>query len=220
MDIDHQIKSVLKSFPGLTINKEKMEFSGELFISKMDSYDVKIVIGQFPDKFPLVYEIGERIPPKIDRHIYPISGNCCLTTAAKEQILIKSKVKSLTSFISLIVIPFFQNNSFYELNKRYKEGEYSHGVPGIIEAYQDILKLKNKNQVADVLGNIIGKQLINSSSCYCGSELPLRECKGGIHKSAYNEFKLINDELISQDLYQRINPFIREVKLYQQMRGF
>src|SRR5690606_27322696 len=140
--------------------------------------------------------------------------------AAKEQILIKSKVKSLTSFISLIVIPFFQNNSFYELNKRYKEGEYSHGVPGIIEAYQDILKLKNKNQVADVLGNIIGKQLINSSSCYCGSELPLRECKGGIHKSAYNEFKLINDELISQDLYQRINPFIREVKLYQQMRGF
>ncbi|MDX1798287.1 MAG: hypothetical protein R3255_06530 [Candidatus Lokiarchaeia archaeon] len=218
MDINQQIKSVIKSFQELTFNNDKMEFSGELFISEKDSYDVKIVIGQFPNKFPLVYEMGERIPRKIDRHIYPISGNCCLTTTAKEQVLLGTRIKTLREFILLVVIPYFQNNSYYELNRCYKEGEYSHGELGIIEGYQDILTLDNKFQIAMVLEDRIrGENLADSDNCFCGSGLSLRKCKKGLHRKSYNDFKLIDVELLSNDLYKRINPFLREVELYKKM---
>lgn len=218
MDINQQIEEVLKSFPHLSCDKNNLEFTGELFISSHDSYDIKVVIGKFPQEFPLVYEIGERIPLKIDRHVYPGSGICCLTTAAKEYVLLKTKVKTLHDFFSLIVVPYFQNNSFFELNKQYKAGEYSHGVPGIIEGYMDILNIGEKNLIPNILEDRISGQLItNKNQCYCGSTLTLKECKNGLHKRSYEEFKLLDLGLLKSDLYKWINPFEREVEIYQHM---
>lgn len=219
MDISKQINQVLRDFPHLIYDSNKKQLLGELFITEYDSYDIKIELNGFPKSFPLVYEIGERIPPKMDRHIYPNKGNCCLTTVAKEQILIKTKIHTLGSFISLIVIPFLQNNSFFELNKRYNKGEYSHGVPGVIESYQDILQLDNKYQVSDVLELLIKRKLSISNQCYCGSGYTLGKCKNGMHKKSYNEFKLIDNKQLNDDLYKWINPYLREVKLYQKIRG-
>lgn len=219
MDISQQVNQVLRKFPHFIFDGNKKQLLGELYITEHDSYDIKIELNEFPKSFPLVYETGERIPIKIDRHIYPNKGNCCLTITAKEQILIKTKIKTLDSFISLIVIPFFQNNSFYELNKRYNGGEYSHGVLGIIEGYQDILKLDNKYQVSDVLNLLIGKKLSISNQCYCGSGVTLGKCRNGLHKKSYSEFKLIDNKQLNIDLYKWINPYLRQIKLYQKIRG-
>jgi|SRR5690554_791196 len=219
MDINQQINEVLESFPHLNWDKDNLEFTGELFIALEDSYDIKIRIGRFPLRFPLVYEVGERIPPKADRHVYEGLGNCCLTTAAKECILLKIKIKTLYDFISLIVVPYFQNNSFYELNKKYKEGEYSHGVPGIIEGYRDILNIEKMSLIPAILKNrISGELLSNKSECYCGSGLTMKICKNGLHRKSYEEFKLLDIYILKNDLYRHINHFIRELELSQLMK--
>lgn len=216
MDINQQLNEVVESFPHLNWDKNNLEFTGELFIAPDDSYDIKIVIGRFPLRFPLVYEVGERIPLKIDRHIYPSSGNCCLTTTSKEVILLKTKVKTLHDFISLIVVPYFQNNSFYELNKKYKEGEYSHGVPGIIEGYRDILNIEKMSLIPAILKNrISGELLTNKSKCYCGSGQTMKVCKNGLHRRSYKEFKRLDLYILKNDLYRHINPHLRNKELFQ-----
>ncbi|PKR80716.1 hypothetical protein CW751_08065 [Brumimicrobium salinarum] len=219
MDINQQINEVLESFPHLNWDKDNLEFTGELSIAPDDSYDIQIVIGRFPIRFPLVYEVGERIPLKIDRHIYPSTGNCCLTTAAKECILLKTKIKTLHDFISLIVVPYFQNNSFYELNKKYKEGEYSHGAPGVIEGYRDILSIEKMSLIPAILKvRVSGGLLNNRNECYCGSGFTLKTCKNGLHKRSYKEFKRLDIALLKHDLYKIINPFIREIGLRQLLK--
>jgi hypothetical protein len=220
MDINQQINEVLESFPHLNWDKDNLEFTGELFIASNDSYDIRVVLSVYPNRFPLVFEIGERIPSKADRHVYEGLGNCCLTTAAKECILLKTKIKTLHDFISLIVVPYFQNNSFYELNKQYKEGEYSHGTPGIIQGYGDILNIEEMRLIPAILKDRVSGELLNNrSKCYCGSGFTIKTCNHGLHKKSYQEFMLIDNIQIKNDLYKWINPYLREIKLHQKIRG-
>ena len=215
MVIDKQIEFVKKSFPTLNYCSIDKAFTGELFISTSDSYDVRICLNNFPQNFPSVYEIGERIPQKIDRHIYESTGRCCLTTGAREQIMLKTKVKNLETFIEHVVIPFFQNNSYYEINNEYKEGEYSHGVKGIMEAYKDILDLDNIYGINAILEKLLKNSLSENDLCYCGSGVNLIKCKHGKHYQSYKEFTLVGKSIVSSDLYKLINPYLRENDLYR-----
>lgn len=215
-----QIEEVLKSFPKLSYSEQNSEFIGELFITETDFYEVKVNILNFPREFPFVYEIGERIPQKADRHIYPNSGRCCLTTTAKEQVLLKTKIHTLKDFILLIVIPFFQNNSYYEIKRKYKEGEYSHGVLGLIEAYRDILQLDDLKNVPIVLEFLLSRNIQNNEPCFCGSDLPLKKCKGKHHLTAYKSFCLIDKPIVENDLYKLILPYFREFDIYQKFMRF
>jgi len=226
MDIKRQIKAVLKENPKLLFNEDLNEFSGLLAVGDNDEYDVKIVLNDFPKSFPMVFEIGERIPCKVDRHIYEFSGSCCLTTSAKESILLKSKIQTISDFIDLMVIPYFQNNSYYELNKSYVSGEYSHDVIGILEAYAEILRINtlHVSKVTHFITQTIemrieGKELSVSDSCYCGSGISFYKCSNGIHKRAYSDFKKIDLAILSFDLYKKINPFLREMELFMNMKS-
>ncbi len=216
MDISKQIEEVTNNFPALVFSSAENELTGQLFVSSSDNYDVVIRINGFPREFPHVFEVGERIPPKADRHIYKNSGRCCLTTRAKEQVLLKTKIKSLNDFISLIVVPFFQNNSYYEINKCYKEGEYSHGVPGVIDAYQEILRLDKKSSIVEPMEMLRSKDLGKNDPCYCNSGVTLKKCNNGLHLLGYRDFKLIDLEIIDDDLYKWIKPNLRELYLYKQ----
>jgi len=137
---------------GLQFNESKLEFSGNLFVEDNDCYHVSINITPFPNSFPIVKELGGRIPFDIDRHKYS-NATCCLTTKAKEQVLLKTKIKSLDDFIQSIVIPFFQNNSFFEINKKYIYGDYSHGALGVLESYLEIANISDINLLFKTLHN-------------------------------------------------------------------
>lgn len=215
MDIDKQVKSLINSFPYLSYSPQKKELTGKLFITSYDDYSLRIELNNYPLSFPHVYEIGERIPSKIDRHIYERSGRFCLTTKAKEQILLKTRIHTLVDFISLIVIPFLENNSFYEINRRYKEGEYSHGEPGTIEAYCDILHISDKKSLPAIIKNLRSNSFISSNKCFCGKSETLVKCSGGKHYQAYKEFNLIDTVIVDRDLYKDIIPFIREVEIFE-----
>jgi hypothetical protein len=211
MDIKQQILEVEKCYPLLAYSPEKNEFSGEIFISDSDSYQVKIELNPYPSFFPSLYETEERIPNKPDRHIYTNTGSCCLTTNAKSQILLKTKIKTIKCFIKEIVIPYLQNNSYYEINKCYKTSEYDHYYKGVIDGYKDILHIDNELLIVKTIHDrLINPKLKIHQPCYCGSNIKLKKCTQGLHDRAYRDFKLIDKQLLINDLEINFKPFLKE----------
>ena len=181
-------------------------FQGDLYIDHNDTYKISVDITPLPDSFPNVKELRERIPKKIDRHIFE-DGTCCLTTRAKEQLLIKTKIKNIHYFFNKILIPFFQNNSYYEINKEYIQGEYSHGTRGVIEAYQEISKVKNIPLLLKFLAKIATKNKYNNNEkCFCNSGKKFKKCHSHIYKQLY----LIDRELLVDDINKMLS-FLEEV---------
>jgi hypothetical protein len=206
--IEQQIEKVLKEHPLLTYNNSTKMFFGTLITdtNDSDSYSVEIYLNRFPFSFPLVREVGERIPPKADRHKYK-DDYCCFTTEAKERILLKKRIFTLSDFISLIAIPYFQNNSFYEINTRYLFGEYSHGPIGLLEAYKEIFDVSCSKSVEKILLDyLIGKLQLTNQACYCGSGKTISNC----HINNFKDLHILGKDLVKRDLnliflYYKIN---------------
>lgn len=208
MEFKSQIKEVLLHYPELSFNEISNSINGELFISKDDSYDVSIELEPYPKHFPRVFEIGERIPRKVTRHIYSDIGSCCLSTQAKAQILLKSQIKTLYSFVKEIVIPYFHNNSYFEINALYKTDEYSHNKLGIVEGYRDILQTNNDYLIAQLMLNRIEhKRLRMSDKCYCGSGEKIKKCNDFKHYTCYKSFRKIDIDILKNDLIIFIELF-------------
>ena len=210
MDISKQIKQVQQTYKTLKYSAQVNELSGELFISPLDSYNIVINLESYPTSFPHVYEVDERIPKKVERHIYTDTGSCCLTTKANAQIMLKTKIKTLKLFIEQIVVPYFMNNSYYELNGKYKTDEYSHNGLGVIEGYRDILKTTNDMAIAYLIYHRVnGKKLKIHAPCYCGSKQALKKCCNGKHDKAYRLFRLIEKDVLAEDFLNFFKPYLR-----------
>jgi len=213
MDIKTETEAVLMRYPALVYCEEKNELQGVLFIGQNDSYGLRISLNPYPTSFPIVYETEERIPKKVHRHIYTDTKSCCFTTQAKAQILLNSKITSLTLFISEILIPYLQNNSYYEINRRYKTEEYSHNRFGVIEGYRDILRTNNDFAIAElILNRIKGIKLRNQDLCYCKSGKILKNCSDKTHRQAYRDFRKISRETLQNDLGTSFAPYFNKLK--------
>lgn len=210
MDIKKEISEVLLSYPLLSYNEGKNELTGELPITNSDSYVLRIDITPYPRFLPNVYEINGRIPNKPHRHIYTDTGSCCFTTRAKAQILLKTRISTLVLFISDIVIPYLQNNSYYEINNEYKTDEYSHNSEGVIEGYRDILQINNDLKIAQVIARRIdGEKLRIQQQCYCGSGKSLKKCAYGLHDKCYRNLKKVEKEVLYIDLENHFLPHLK-----------
>jgi hypothetical protein len=211
MALNKEIEEVLSKYKSLTYSKKKNEITGELYISRHDSYSVRMQLDPYPFLFPHVWETAERIPKKVNRHIYTDTESCCFTTKAKAQILLKTKINSLYEFIKGIVIPYFQNNSYYELNKKYKTSEHSHDSLGVIEGYRDILQTKNDLAIAQIIhGRLNRKKLKIHHNCYCGTSLTLKKCSNGKHNWCYREFRKIEKTVLEEDLEIHFMPHLKK----------
>jgi hypothetical protein len=212
MQIKKQIQEVLATFPTLHFDAQKNAFTGTLEVNPNDFYTVLIDINLWNTNFPRVYEIGERIKRKLDRHIYTDLGNCCFTTPRIQEILLKTKVKTLLQFVKHIVIPYFQNNSYYELHKEYINGEFSH-TDATLETYQTLLKIEDRELITKTLYQYHkGKKLTNKDDCYCGSKRTLRKCANGNHKLGHDTLKHIEKKNIEMDLRILLHEIVEENK--------
>lgn len=201
MVINSQIDEVLKKHKGLIYHLKDNTLSGELFLPEDDSYDLLIELDSYPSFFPTVYETGGRIPMKMSRHMYTDTGSCCFTTGAKSKVLLKTKITTLLKFIDEIVIRYFENNSYYEINDKYCYDEYDHGSLGIVQSYQDILGITDIKSIARLMiQRLQNKKLRIKDVCYCNSRQNLKKCNRGLHCSNYRLFRMIDKELLYNDL--------------------
>jgi hypothetical protein len=214
MDIKKEIEDVISRYPTLSYNSEKNELLGELEVANLDFYDLRIDLNPYPKFFPHVYETEDRIPKKVERHIYTDTKSCCLTTQAKSQVLLSTKIKNLTLFIKDIVIPYLQNNSYFEINKEYKTDEYAHNGFGVIEGYRDILQTNNDLAIARLMERRIkGNKLKIYHLCYCESGNELKKCNNSKHNKCYTDFKKIDKEVLQNDLVKVFIPYFKRQEL-------
>ncbi|MGF1587183.1 MAG: SEC-C domain-containing protein [Bacteroidales bacterium] len=158
----------------------------------IDSYRILIKpTPKYPNRFPLVFEIDERIPKNIDWHVFP-DGHCCIMTIP-EEILICKKGLRLHSFIENQVIPFFFNQKYRELHGYFLK-ERPHGVAGNAQFFIELFKTQDIQIVLKGLDYIRHRNEPNRVSlCFCGSGKKYRKC----HRSAYRELSVFSDDEIT-----------------------
>lgn len=207
MVIGNQLDLILKSYPFLTFNSKERCFTGYIQVDEDDRYNLKIDINNTVD-FPRVYELDDRIPKKADRHINA-DYSMCFTTKANELILIKTKVKDLILFFNLVLIPYLLNNSFYEINKYYKFGEYTHNHHiSTYETYCDILNIDNFDLISTILYQASqGRKIRPNEICYCGSQKKIKKCQN--HETGYRNLRKINKIKLNSD-----SNIIKELRGY------
>lgn len=206
------IEEDLKKYSFFEYNQVKRIIYGDFYISEKDSYNIEIHLSDFPNKFPVVFEMNERIPRKAHRHI---NGNSslCFTTPTNEMMFLRSIIHSLDEFISYMLKPYLFNNSYYEENKKYKYGEYSHHpVIATYETYVDLIDVENIPQLINILSEAINKKKYRPNDlCYCGSGVKIKKCKD--HENKYKKLHKIDFNTLSKDLLKIKQLQIEVLKL-------
>lgn len=175
-----------------------------------DRYQVEIHPSeQYPFRFPLLFETGNRIPKIIDWHVYFDSGSCCVDIQPSEILHCKNGLR-LSDYIERFAIPFFANTTHRIREGYYKYGEYSHGAVGLLEYYMPLLNSTKPVQCLNLLKKFITGAAKSKSifhPCFCGSGKKMANC----HRQAVEQLKMIGlDEVHNHTAL--IWDYLREVK--------
>lgn len=168
------------------IKEEKLHLKGRLDIGFGDDnqYEIEIIVSdKFPRQIPEVHETSGRVPSVMDRHFMSDNSGCCLVMPHLYRQYFKAMM-TFEDFINVLVVPFFQNQLYYEINGRFVQG-YKHGEYGIWEHYFELfgedLQPRTLYKLADavLMERIDGKVRIKGHKlCPCGSGVIQRKCHG------------------------------------------
>lgn len=184
----HGVKQFLKDYPGMSLSpsrKTEMVLTGSFSFSVKsneadiisNTYDVKIIVPfAFPKEIPTVIEAG-KIPRNGEFHVNP-DGTLCMGSPLR-LLQILSEKPTLPGFAESCLVPYL-----YAVSYKLKHGggfifsELKHGTPGIIEDYQNLFGLQNKEQVIQAL-ELLGKKQrsANKGLCPCGCGNRLGKCQ-------------------------------------------
>ena len=187
---------VNKNFPSLRlITDGELRIEGEIEISdksgkKWETFSVEIRPSEsFPYRFPLLYEVGGKIPKIPDWHINP-DGSCCVDVEPSELIYCKNGI-TITQYLIEKVFPFFSNQAYRIEEGCYAYGEYPHGDEGIFRYYSTLLRVQTFPEVLRLLSFVIQNDRPSRvSACFCGNGKKFRHC----HRDAFDKIKLIDKE--------------------------
>ena len=200
-----QSKEVFISFPKLRV--EKKDDNVPILIGEIDiiddtgkyweNYLIEIhCTPEFPNRFPLVYEVGGKLPRIGDWHINEDSKTCCICVLQEELLICKEGV-SLLKFIQNQVLPYFFNQTHRRVEGYYVNGEYSHGILGIVEFYSRELRTQNPLEIIQLLNYIQqGKEPHRIDLCFCGSRKKYRKC----HRESFRKLINLGQFRISADI--------------------
>lgn len=176
-----------------------IKLKGELYIKEIDdSYTIEIsFLDNYPKTLPIVKEMGGDIPKTDQRHIN-FGGSCCLCIPQLQKIYFPDG-SNIKDFLDNLVVPFFANQAYYDLNATWLNGEYSHGYMGIYEFYSDFLDIKNFNKTLQLLQVSIQSIPNFNKKCPCHSGRSIRKC----HMQRIVELKkLVKINQLKDDVYE------------------
>ena len=156
----------------------------ELMIRPQDSY---------PNSFPLVYEIGGKIPKNIDWHVFESDGHLCIATWPVEKLRC-SEDFTLGSFIEQDLKPYLFNQTYRRI-QGYFLHDRAHGFYGEWQEYQDTFKTANPIKIISLLDYILKRnEPIRVADCFCGSSLKYRKC----HRDTFRRLNKLSDNVLME----------------------
>lgn len=168
------------------INDGNLHITGNLDIGfgEQNRYSIKIIVSnKFPDKIPEVHEIAGRVPSVMDRHFMSDNSGCCLVMPHLYRHFFKP-LMTIEDFIDILVVPFFQNQLYYEINGSFVQG-YQHGEKGMMEYYSEIFgkglsfKTLQRLLMTVLMQREDGKtRICGHKRCPCESGRIQRQCHG------------------------------------------
>lgn len=196
-------------FPDLILIEENDQpvLTGQILLKEddllIDTYQVRILpTPNYPQRFPLVFETGGRLPRNIDWHVFS-DGHCCIKSFPEEIYICRQGI-SLEGFISGQVIPYFFNQKYRELNGFFLN-ERKHGDAGNLQFFQDLFKTNDLKIIAIGLLKLWKKEIPNRvCECFCGSGKKYRSC----HKQALQQLQIYskNDLEICLSILNKFLP--------------
>lgn len=213
-----EAKFISNRFPGLSLSDKdgKPVVHGKLSLIDKDgvlhtTYSIEIhAVEEYPNRFPYVFETGDRIPRNIDWHIFETDGHCCLKNLPEEILICKEKL-NLDKFIIEEVTPYFFNQLYREKHGYFLQ-ERSHGLIGELEFFFDLFRTADLLKVYKML-YVIKQRLepTRTEKCFCGSKEKYRRC----HRDAYRIASRFSDhelsyfirKLIESDIFKHLHPF-------------
>ncbi len=199
--IDSDIEKTLKFFPKLKKQEGKLAISGELDIVHpkagfLDTYEVLIEFTKlYPNCFPKVTETSKKIERVPARHVNE-NDTLCMAVRPEEILLCRRGIK-LKWFIESVLIPHLAREIYFEEEKKYPFGDYSHGIDGLWEYFMEKFDSKDKNWIIIVLEKIVNNELPkNNEDCFCGSKIKYKKC----HKYQVNQFLSFETSYLSDEI--------------------
>jgi hypothetical protein len=143
-----------------------------------DEYRLRIAVSDnFPVDLPKVTELDRKIPRDRKHHVNETDNTLCLGSPLRLALGL-TKEPTLTGFASLCLVPFLYAMS----HKRLLGGEFlfselKHGIPGILDDYADLFRLRSR-QAAESTLLLLGmkKRKANKRPCPCGCGKRVGKC--------------------------------------------
>jgi hypothetical protein len=153
--------------------------------AELDRYAVEIVLlANYPDALPLVFEVGGRIPRDADHHINAETGEACLFVP-DERWRVCPPSLSFLEFLNGPVRNFFLGQSLFRLAGEWPFGQRSHGADGIREYYSELLGTDDIKVILGYLECLSRPVLKGHWPWPCGGGKRLREC----HRAQIEELR-------------------------------
>ena len=141
----------------------------------LDRFQIEISVPpDFPDSTPVLREIGGRIPWHSDRHVNRDTGEAC--PIVPEEWLMWPERESMLAFLEGPVRNFFLGQVLVEAGCPWPFGERTHGVPGLFEAYGEIVGASDRETILRYLDCLTKEYMKGHWDCPCGSGKRLRNC--------------------------------------------
>ena len=166
--VEKEFIEVEKLYPRLQLFiEDQIYMQGDIDIRKENEFfgrfSIRIELSSYyPNDIPVTFEDKGKIPNDIDRHKFVENNSCCLVPTAQKRIILGRKY-TLLNYIEKLVVPYFANQIFFELNKKFYR-EYSHGDKGVLEFYQDFFETKSINYLVNGLNCALSCLLYTSPS--------------------------------------------------------
>lgn len=201
----NQLVDVVQKYPNLKILKDAEGVSYVQGILDIPN-DINEIAGHFlievhcsegfPNRFPILFETGGEIPIEADWHKYK-DGSCCITVWPDEVLKCKNGI-SVLFFIEKYAIPYFANQIHKKQTGEYKNGEYAHGIKGISQFYETLLKTSDKELWIQYFKNVFRNLKVpigRNDMCFCGSEEKYKNC----HLDVFMTLRQIGEKRIVND---------------------
>lgn len=140
-------------------------------------FNCTVVLTDYPDSLPTVFENSGLIPKVADRHVNR-DGSFCLCVI-QEALIYEARKIDINLFFDELLLPYLAAQIYYEREKKWPGGEYSHGIKGVLEFFQERLGFDDEKKIESTIFYFMNNfNIWKNVQCYCGRKKAFVNCCG------------------------------------------